>query len=144
MALSLMFWAFASDVADGYIARRTRSRSRFGAVLDPVADKILIGCIVTTLVLVRSLPVWAAGIIVLRDVCILAASAWFIRSRGAVLESNNLGKVTGLSFALMIGLYTLRIEAAGLVVALVSVGLAVLTSLSYSARLVRILKGRQL
>jgi CDP-diacylglycerol--glycerol-3-phosphate 3-phosphatidyltransferase len=142
VALSLMFWAFASDVADGYIARRTGARSRLGAVLDPVADKVLIGCILTTLVIVRSLPIWAAGIIILRDMCILIVSAWFIKVRGTVLESNYLGKAAGLAFAVTIALYTLRIQSAGLVMALISVGVAIAAGLSYLTRFARLLRGR--
>jgi len=142
IALLLMFWALSSDIADGYFARRTGVRSRLGAVLDPLADKVLIGCIVMTLVLVRSLPFWAAGIILLRDACILVAGGWFARRKGIVLESNHLGKITGVVFACMIGLYTLRLETAGLYLAVLSVGLVLLSSLSYSLRLLRLLRGR--
>jgi CDP-diacylglycerol--glycerol-3-phosphate 3-phosphatidyltransferase len=136
-----MSWAFVSDILDGHLARRTGSRSQFGAILDPVADKILIGCIVITLVLVRSLPVWAAGTIVLRDLCILAAGGWLVRRKGKVLESNNLGKITGVIFASMIAFYTLRLEACGFILAVLSVGLVILSSVSYSVRLLRLSKG---
>jgi CDP-diacylglycerol--glycerol-3-phosphate 3-phosphatidyltransferase len=142
LAVTLMLWALFSDIADGRIARRTGSKSRLGAILDPVADKILIGCIVTVLVLVRSLPVWAAGIIILRDLSILALGGWLVRDRGIVLESNNVGKVTGVAFASMIALYTLRFEKAGFALAILSVALVVFSSFSYTVRLMQVLKGR--
>lgn len=142
VALSLMVWALVSDVADGYIARRTDSRSRLGAILDPLSDKILIGSIVATLVLVRSLPVWIAGIIIMRDVCILLASGWVVRTKGVVLESNYLGKATGITFAAMIGAYTISLETLGLILAYLSVALVVVSSAFYTTRLLRLYNWR--
>jgi phosphatidylglycerophosphate synthase len=45
----------ATDKLDGYLARRLKQSSKIGAILDPVADKILIACCVMLL----SLP-WVA------------------------------------------------------------------------------------
>lgn len=41
-ALALFAMAGITDVLDGYIARRYKAGSRFGALLDPVADKVLL------------------------------------------------------------------------------------------------------
>lgn len=42
-ALAVFIVASVSDVIDGYIARTRRMATRLGAVLDPVADKLLFG-----------------------------------------------------------------------------------------------------
>lgn len=51
---SIFMAAAATDWLDGYIARRTRSGSAFGAFLDPVADKLIVA---TTLVLLCTRPI---------------------------------------------------------------------------------------
>jgi CDP-diacylglycerol--glycerol-3-phosphate 3-phosphatidyltransferase len=81
VACVVIFVAAAlTDIADGYIARRTGSISRFGAFLDPVADKIMV---TTALVLLvqrqetyQALFAIAAAIIVGREITISALREW--------------------------------------------------------------------
>jgi CDP-diacylglycerol--glycerol-3-phosphate 3-phosphatidyltransferase len=68
--------AAASDAVDGYIARRYNQRSELGAILDPLADKLLLVSGVILLSLhnephLPRLPLWLAGIILSRDVLLL-------------------------------------------------------------------------
>jgi len=63
------------DSVDGYIARRYNQRSELGAMLDPLADKLLLvsGVILFSLDSPRlgSLPGWLSGTIIGRDVLLL-------------------------------------------------------------------------
>lgn len=76
-ALGVFVTAAASDGIDGWIARRFNQRSKFGAFIDPIADKALLLTGVVTLSLVDwgvqgwRLPAWFAAIVVLRDCIIL-------------------------------------------------------------------------
>jgi cardiolipin synthase len=82
--LALLCFALAavSDGVDGYIARRYNQRSELGAVLDPLADKLLL---VSALVLLsldsggrfERLPLWLVVAVIGRDV-ILALGAYAI------------------------------------------------------------------
>lgn len=72
--------AAVTDIADGYIARRTGQTSSFGAFLDPVADKIMVS---TALVLLvqrqethQAVFAMAAAIIVGREITISALREW--------------------------------------------------------------------
>jgi cardiolipin synthase len=80
-ALLLMTIAGASDAVDGWLARRFDWGSRFGAALDPLADKLLVGALFVVLTVKGYLPLWAAGIAVGRDIVILGGAAvyriWF-------------------------------------------------------------------
>lgn len=70
---SLLFLiAAASDGLDGFIARRFASQSRFGATLDPLADKILINGLYGLLGLQGALPLWLVGAVLTRDLAILS------------------------------------------------------------------------
>lgn len=76
-ALGVYVTAVVSDGLDGWIARRFNQRSKFGAYIDPIADKALLLTGVVTLSLVAwgadgwRLPAWFAAIVVLRDALIL-------------------------------------------------------------------------
>ena len=59
-ALIVFALAGASDGLDGYVARRWGFMSRFGAWLDPVADKLLMLFSLTALYMVGATPVWLA------------------------------------------------------------------------------------
>ena len=65
--------AASSDFFDGYIARRTRSVSELGKLLDPLADRIFIAAVAIALVARGALPLWLALVLVARDVIVLSA-----------------------------------------------------------------------
>ena len=60
----------ATDGLDGYLARRYDSTTRTGIWLDPLADKILVVAPVITLAALGEFPVWAAVILVTRELAI--------------------------------------------------------------------------
>ena len=68
------FWLFlaagASDAIDGWLARR-RGPTSVGAMLDPVADKVLLVSMYVTLAAIHALPDWLAILVVFRDVAIV-------------------------------------------------------------------------
>jgi cardiolipin synthase len=80
------FWVFAaagvSDAVDGYIAKHFDSRSRLGALLDPLADKALLTSVYVALAVAGRLPSWLVFLVVLRDTLILAGFFW-IQANGA-------------------------------------------------------------
>ena len=76
LALGAFFLASVCDGVDGYIARRFNQRSELGALLDPLADKLLLVSGVVLLSLnnepyLTRLPLWFAGTVIGRDVLLL-------------------------------------------------------------------------
>ncbi len=76
--LAILAFALAAvcDGVDGYIARRFNQRSELGAVLDPLADKLLLvsGIVVLSFdhePYLASVPLWLTGTIIGRDIVIL-------------------------------------------------------------------------
>jgi cardiolipin synthase len=63
--------AGVSDAVDGFIARSFNLRSRLGAYLDPIADKMLLVSIYLALVILGQIPVWLATIVICRDLFIV-------------------------------------------------------------------------
>lgn len=56
-----------TDCADGYIARHFHQESRLGKILDPTADRILLGVGVVALLVDGSLPWWVGALAILRE-----------------------------------------------------------------------------
>lgn len=78
LACLIFTLAAVTDILDGYFARRLGQTSRFGAFLDPVADKLMV---ITALILVlqsdpRILIAVVAGIIVGREIAVSALREW--------------------------------------------------------------------
>ena len=69
-ALFLFLIAALSDALDGYLAKHFGWRTRVGALLDPVADKLLIAGSYIVLAWLNLIPFWLATIVVSRDLII--------------------------------------------------------------------------
>ncbi|MHA1564150.1 MAG: CDP-alcohol phosphatidyltransferase family protein [Alphaproteobacteria bacterium] len=72
------FWvilaATLSDAVDGFLARRLNMQSRVGAVLDPIADKVLLVGIFVTLGYQDYVETWLVILIVFRDFLIVGGA----------------------------------------------------------------------
>lgn len=75
-ALLIFAAAGASDGLDGFIARRWGVTSRFGAWLDPAADKLLMLLCLVALLTVGATPLWLVMLVVARDLAI--ALGWLL------------------------------------------------------------------
>lgn len=73
-ALGLFAVAGFSDGIDGYLAKRFDWHTRLGALLDPVADKLLVAGTFITLAYAQHIPVWLAAVVILRDVVIVGGA----------------------------------------------------------------------
>ncbi len=70
-ALLVFLIAGLSDLADGYIARNFQQKSPLGALLDPLADKLLMTASYLTLGYFGKIPAWLAVVVISRDVIIV-------------------------------------------------------------------------
>ena len=117
LALGVALVAGASDLADGFIAKRFGWQSRLGSLLDPIADKLMLCLAMLGLWLVAMLPAWLVGLVLVRDLVIVAgALAWWRVGGPFDGKPTWLGKFTTLS---QVGLVLLcLVELAGWLVPL--------------------------
>lgn len=93
-ALILFSIAGFSDGVDGYLAKRFNWHTRLGALLDPIADKLLIAGTFITLAYTQQIPIWLAAIVILRDVIIIAgATAYNFLVRPVQGEPTRISKI---------------------------------------------------
>ncbi|MCX7785642.1 MAG: CDP-alcohol phosphatidyltransferase family protein [candidate division WOR-3 bacterium] len=105
--LVLMSISWLTDALDGYIARRTNQVTNLGKILDHLVDKIWVGVILVTLVVVKELPVWIAGAVIIRDLLIVIGASLIIQKKNQIFSSNIIGKITGFFFAILMVSYLL-------------------------------------
>jgi cardiolipin synthase len=73
-ALAVGFLAGLSDALDGFFARKLQAFSRFGAALDPIADKVLVTVTFLCMAQVEIIPWYMAVVVIARDLIIIAGA----------------------------------------------------------------------
>jgi CDP-diacylglycerol--glycerol-3-phosphate 3-phosphatidyltransferase len=137
--------AALSDSLDGYLARRHNRITALGQFLDPLADKLLIGAALIALVALRQFPLWAATVIVIREIAVSVLRSLALR-RGRSLPASRAGKIkTALQIpTVMVWLLPRRglIEVFQNVSVIVAVVLTVFSGIQYLMRTRELLKPR--
>ena len=90
-ALGCFLLAGGTDWLDGYLARRWSQTTSLGALLDPIADKVLVLGLFLAFVQLRLIPAWMVLIIALREFLITGVRL-FTASRHVVLPAAQEGK----------------------------------------------------
>ena len=80
-ALAVLMLSGVTDWLDGYLARKLNQTSRFGQILDPVADRLYILAVVIGLAWRDIIPWWLAVLLPARDL-LLWGLVPFLRTRG--------------------------------------------------------------
>ena len=143
-AVLLLLIAGITDIGDGWVARRYNQVSRLGKILDPLADKIFLACLLGGLVLWRDLPLWLLGMLFVRDLTIVLIGGLLLRSQGLVIAANRWGKYTTFCMVLTALSYVLEAPASlrtGL--GLAAAALVVVSSLSYAQLALRLSRREQ-
>ena len=90
-AVGVFLAAAATDLLDGYFARKRAQISRLGTLLDPIADKLLTSAAFISLVELRLVPAWIVVIIVGREFAVSGLRA-IASSEGFIIQASDLGK----------------------------------------------------
>jgi cardiolipin synthase len=89
----------ATDWVDGYTARRWHQVSSVGKILDPTADRILLGTAVVAILIDHALPTWLAIAAITREVVVAAAALTLAAAGARRIDVTWVGKAG--TFALM-------------------------------------------
>lgn len=89
-AATLFAIASATDFLDGYLARHAHAQTRFGRIMDPLADRLLINLALILLVYHQRMEWWLAAPVLLRDA--LLAAVFRARHESTKVHVNMVGK----------------------------------------------------
>ena len=110
-AVGVFLLAAATDLLDGYLARKRSQITTLGILLDPIADKLLTSAAFISLVELHLVPAWMVVIIVGRELAVSGLRA-IASAQGWVLVASDLGKtkmvfqVVAITVLVLEGRYT--------------------------------------
>ncbi len=138
--LGALIFAVASvtDFLDGYLARKTGQITKFGIILDPIADKFLVISALVLLVDMARLSVWIAIIIIVREFLVTGLRAVAL-SKDIVIPAEIGGKLKTFSqitavLCLIISMNVLGIDLydVGMVMIWVALVLSIVSGIQYT------------
>ena len=94
--------ASATDVLDGYIARKFNQTSKTGQLLDPLADKLMQITVVVSMLFAKMVPTWFVLVLAIKEVLMICGGI-FLYIRKTFVKSNIFGKTnTVIVFCAMV------------------------------------------
>src|SRR6266516_166675 len=135
LALAIFLAAAATDLLDGFLARRWGQITTIGTLLDPIADKLLISAALISLVQVHAAPAWMVIVIVGREFAISGLRS-IAAAEGYTIRASDLGKtkmvaqVTAVSL-LLVGLHHPKIAWMGYWTMWIVVAFALISAIGY-------------
>lgn len=103
IVVGIFVLAIATDGVDGAIARKRGQVTELGKLLDPIADKVLIGGALVTLSALGQIDWWITIVIMLREIGITAYRLAVIKDR--VIPASGGGKLKTILQSVVVGLY---------------------------------------
>ncbi len=93
-AFMLFLAAGVTDTVDGTVARLTDSRSELGAILDPMADKLLLVSSFLVLGMQGTIAAWLVVLVISRDVIVVLGYfvIYFVHHEAPRVDPTRLGK----------------------------------------------------
>lgn len=103
IAVALFVLASATDGVDGALARKRNQVTDLGKLLDPIADKVLIGSALVTLSLMGQMPWWITAVILTREMGITVFRLAVVKDR--VIAASGGGKLKTILQSVAVGFY---------------------------------------
>ncbi len=144
VAAGVFVLASATDVADGYLARRHKQETTFGKLMDPLADKLLVTAALVSLVALFRVEPWVAMVIIAREFAVTGLRQLAVE-QGHIVAASVWGKLkTALQIAMVLALIILDDRTLPVdVLVYVTVAVTVLSGADYFFGLRRLLSDRQ-
>lgn len=139
IALTVFLFAGLTDVLDGYIARKYNMITRWGAILDPLADKLMSITVLLSLAIKEIIPFWVLFVIGIKEALMIWGAA-VLFNKGAFVSAEIYGKVATVLF--YISVFTLEFinRTLGLLLIYVTVFAALFALYKYFENFVRVQK----
>lgn len=135
VALAIFLVATATDFFDGWLARRRGEITTLGALLDPIADKLLISAAFISLVEVGLVPAWMVVVVVAREFAVTGLRS-IASGQGVVISASAWGKakmatqITAVSLLILSERFTWLLPA-GKAVLWIVVAVAIISGALY-------------
>lgn len=95
VAFFLFLSGALTDLADGYFARKHKTETVLGKLMDPLADKVLVAVALVMLIPMGRVPAWVAFVILAREL-VITGFRGVAASSGIVVSASKLGKIKSI------------------------------------------------
>jgi CDP-diacylglycerol--glycerol-3-phosphate 3-phosphatidyltransferase len=109
LALGIFLVASATDLLDGYLARRWKQVTTVGMLLDPIADKLLISAALIAMVQVRIVPAWLVILVLGREFAVSGLRS-IAATVGYTIQASELGKTKMISQVAAVALFLIGVH----------------------------------
>lgn len=133
-ALAIFVIAWATDLLDGYIARKFNQITNLGKVLDPFADKLLKLSALICFVWEDIIPLWSLIVFLVLDIYLVVGATYLLKHENIVCKSNLVGKAGTLvlSVALVMCFFYQYLNNWHLYVLYLGLGIVIFAIISYT------------
>lgn len=138
LGIAIFLVASLTDFLDGYLARRSGQITKFGIILDPIADKFLVISALILLVDMVKISAWIAIVIIVREFVVTALRVVAL-SKNVVIPAETGGKLKTtaqmVSIILLLlpgGIWDLDFYDVGLVLMYIALVLAAVSGVKYT------------
>ncbi|NLK09233.1 MAG: phosphatidylglycerophosphate synthase [Firmicutes bacterium] len=119
-----------SDILDGRLARARNEVTRFGTLIDPLADKLIVLATVISLARRGSVFQWIATLLVVKELAMVVGAGFFLMSKSKITPASNLGKAA--TVMLYVGITGVILQMTGFMyLVILGVGISLLAGLDY-------------
>ena len=103
IAIVLALLAAVTDLLDGYLARKWNQVTDFGALMDPLADKIFVASCMLLALEYRLMPAWIAIAVLSREFMVTGLRS-LAAKKGIVISADKFGKIKTTLQMIMLGI----------------------------------------
>ena len=97
LSILIFLTAGLTDILDGYIARKYNIVTKWGIVLDPLADKLMLLTVLTCLVIKGYSPIWVLIVIATKELFMIIAGVTLFH-KDVIIPANIFGKLSSVLF----------------------------------------------
>lgn len=102
IAIVIFVAAGLTDILDGYIARKYNLVTRLGAVLDPLADKLMLITVLISITLKNQIPFWIIVVVAIKETLMIFGAITLFNEHDIVVPANKFGKLSTIAFYIAI------------------------------------------
>jgi cardiolipin synthase len=112
IAVIVFLAAGITDILDGFIARKYNLKTELGAILDPLADKLMIITVLFCLYYESIIPLWIFILVLVKETLMIGFAASMVKKYKEVIHANYSGKAATFLFYVSITMMVFN-ETAG-------------------------------
>lgn len=140
----ICFIAYISDLLDGYLARKLNEITDFGKIIDPLADKVLVGTATLIIIIMQIIPLWFGILIILRDIMIFFVGIIIRYKYSITLQSNYFGKFTVVFIAIALIICYFNFTSMQKYSIIIATFMSILSLINYGIVAIKKIKNKQL